>query len=414
MTERLSTALLEIQVQNNQFLIYSTTEAVAKLDDILPEPRSAVRQQLLKAVGESPLSDFVLEQLGAELQEKQEFQSEVPSTPLCSLPGYEDTEALATRLLSDFQSLPWRYLLMVSIPGAAADPVLGAFVDDRVPVSDSLSIKRWKESDAGVSHELPKENLFGFLTPYAAGLTAGSTYLCEQTEGYVGPYGVTTPLFDYSLKLRGLLGIALALRLWEPGGSRYATPRRKSIIVLRETDGQWQYQGTHHLSYEDTEGIDSLRLFSRVSELESPEQALFVRKDWAQVQIAFQSGRKGDAIVRAGQWLFDSYCGTNELLKFVQAAVSLEILLGDKAATDLVGLGELLANRCAYLIGKTRSQRDEILRDFRQIYETRSKIVHRGHSRLTNEDLERLSKLRWMCSRVIQEELRLLQAEADS
>jgi hypothetical protein len=36
------------------------------------------------------------------------------------------------------------------------------------------------------------------------------------------------------------------------------------------------------------------------------------------------------------------------MLQFVQATVAVEILLGDKTSSDLIGLGELLANRIAY------------------------------------------------------------------
>lgn len=61
-------------------------------------------------------------------------------------------------------------------------------------------------------------------------------------------------------------------------------------------------------------------------------------------------------------WLFDSYCGENELLSFVQATITLEILLGDKSESDKVGLGSLLKNRCAYLLGKTSKERNIILR----------------------------------------------------
>ncbi len=80
----------------------------------------------------------------------------------------------------------------------------------------------------------------------------------------------------------------------------------------------------------------------------------------------------------------------------------------------MLGLSELLANRCAYLIANDRKQRDETLANFRRIYETRSKIVHRGKNRLTSEETADLSLLEWMCGRVIQEELGLLSSQENS
>jgi len=76
-----------------------------------------------------------------------------------------------------------------------------------------------------------------------------------------------------------------------------------------------------------------------------------------------------------------------------------------------MGLGELLRNRCAYLIGKSHKQRKQLLDDFKEIYDVRSKIVHRGKSRLNLHERSLFSKLQWMCRRVIQEEIELLKED---
>jgi Apea-like HEPN len=96
------------------------------------------------------------------------------------------------------------------------------------------------------------------------------------------------------------------------------------------------------------------------------------------------------------------------MLSFVQAAVVLEILLGDKAASDLIGLGELLRNRCAYLISRSQAERDWVLQEFRKIYDVRSKIVHAGKRRLGTEEQILFFGLRRICQSVIQEEAKLL------
>lgn len=102
--------------------------------------------------------------------------------------------------------------------------------------------------------------------------------------------------------------------------------------------------------------------------------------------------------------------GVNRIGK-VQTMVVLEILLGEKDRSNELGLGELLRNRCAYLIGKTRDERSKILEEFNSIYAVRSHIVHRGKSRLTPDERVLFHRLRWMCRRVIQEELNLLKAD---
>jgi hypothetical protein len=104
----------------------------------------------------------------------------------------------------------------------------------------------------------------------------------------------------------------------------------------------------------------------------------------------------------------ESFGGADEMLSFVQAAVVLEILLGDKAASDVVGLGELLRNRCAYLISRSQAEREQILQDFQRIYAVRSNIVHAGKKRLNMAEWRLFLRLRWICQRVIREEARLL------
>lgn len=95
------------------------------------------------------------------------------------------------------------------------------------------------------------------------------------------------------------------------------------------------------------------------------------------------------------------------MLAFIKATICLEILLGDKKLTDIVGLGKLMSNRCADLISTSQKERNEVLNDFDKIYATRSRIVHSGKDRLTNTEREDLFTLRWLCSRVLSKEIDL-------
>jgi hypothetical protein len=83
----------------------------------------------------------------------------------------------------------------------------------------------------------------------------------------------------------------------------------------------------------------------------------------------------------------------------------LEILFGDQAASDVVGIGQLIANRCAYLIGKTVEERERIIRDIRRLYATRSAIVHRGKDNLTSAENSDFTQLRRLCRRSLREEM---------
>ncbi|MBA2399848.1 MAG: hypothetical protein H0V72_14315 [Bradyrhizobium sp.] len=130
------------------------------------------------------------------------------------------------------------------------------------------------------------------------------------------------------------------------------------------------------------------------------------------MRVVFEGGKKADPIFLAAQWFFDGHSqGPDQLLKFIQTMVVLEILLGDKPSSDQTGLSVLLRNRCAFLIGNSQEDRAELLQWFQKIYEVRSKIVHSGKHWLSASEYELFARLRWICCRVISKEIELLRAD---
>jgi hypothetical protein len=136
-------------------------------------------------------------------------------------------------------------------------------------------------------------------------------------------------------------------------------------------------------------------------------------RQFESMRAVFAGGKKAEALLLASQWFFDGHShGSDQLLKYIQTTVVLEILLGDKASSDQTGLGTLLGNRCAYLIGNSQEERTDVLNTFTEIYGIRSQIVHRGKHRLSYDERVLFHKLRWMCCRVINREIELLRADA--
>jgi hypothetical protein len=111
---------------------------------------------------------------------------------------------------------------------------------------------------------------------------------------------------------------------------------------------------------------------------------------------------------RSSQWYFDSFCGSNPLLQFIQGTIAIEILLGDKSTSEKIGLTELLSNRLSFSIAVNHEERSELIKLFGEIYDTRSKIVHRGQIDLSDTELVQLGCLDWLCGRLIRKELELL------
>jgi hypothetical protein len=56
----------------------------------------------------------------------------------------------------------------------------------------------------------------------------------------------------------------------------------------------------------------------------------WIKYNLKNIDVCFSAGDQNNRMLLAGQWLFDSYIGHNELLSFVQTMIALEILLEDK------------------------------------------------------------------------------------
>lgn len=83
-------------------------------------------------------------------------------------------------------------------------------------------------------------------------------------------------------------------------------------------------------------------------------------------------------------WYMNSSYNEDDTMAFLQICMGLEAIFGDDQ--DQGGLTKMLADRCAYLIGKNMTQRRKIKEGFGKIYTIRSKIVHGVINRLNEED----------------------------
>ena len=356
-------------------------------------------------VSSEAASDFVVGELTSRL--KTRGFGDVPSVQLTELEGYEDTRAVATELVAAFESLPWRYEVFATIPWSFAPLLSAAMAGLTFEFNDRLALTHG--STLVESHPPSEEPVItSLLADKPTQLSEELLYLRVRSEGYISYYGGSVPMDDVQADVRSFFGIALAQR-WARTGAVYSFgPPKRQLLVYREEAGGWRHHSNQDIPPEAAATIAGLGVSKILAKLDDAPRAAFMTRELHALRAALQRTEEARGVLLAAQWLFDSWASSNRLLGFVQAMVALEALLGEKAASDAVGLGELLANRTAYLIAKSRSQRDAILADFRRIYGTRSVIVHRGKNRLAASELQDLSRLEWFCARVIQEEIRLL------
>jgi hypothetical protein len=223
------------------------------------------------------------------------------------------------------------------------------------------------------------------MTPFGGGLLSAfsdppewptkNLYLQVLTEGFAGEYGGTSMMINAERMVRAFCGLGIATRLFAHQHKFSLNPIRPHFYIHRKRpDGSWDPDNCLTVGDVTDAGLRGLEMHLLDGKLVTEES----KAAWAQFRLSeiaavFSTGKKGQPILLAGQWLFDSHAGREELLSFVQAMVVLEILLGDKKTSDQIGLGELLRNRCAYLIGTSQEDRNALLDNFNQIYHGRKR-----------------------------------------
>ena len=372
-----------------------------------------MREILEQNVSGEPFSDFVTDVLSTELLKTQQYNEEQNPVPLTDIAAYRDRTAVAGRLVSEFQSLPWDYALTIEMPSGIGDALRGVIGH---ALSTSVCLLAPNEQ---FSTEYPSPpwtdvpvrptTLQSLLSAYQARWNPNSVYLQIRMAGFIPRFGSSAPLEEGINTIKSFFGLGLALNFFR-SGSRFGEPPANVCPWVHRLAGEkWEYERYTELDSSLSALVYKLEFDDRDGAVETEgERKAVAEAILERMGFVFSAGPPANRLLLASHWLLDSYSGSDTMLAFVQAVVVLEILLGDKAVSEVVGLGELLGNRCAYLISKSQSERDKILEDFPRIYKVRSGIVHAGKKRLSRDEWRLFMRLRWICNRVIQEESRLL------
>lgn len=407
---KLSDILSRVQVSNNWFPAHQLFSELAELEERL-QKKAQLWERCDEFISDRPLTDFFLEALTDELKGSQTYDLATNKTLLSSFAKYRDTNAVAERLIKDFESLPREYECFVKLPLINLEEVLS---EKQYVLSESLSLiftdEQHNRTFPAAPFDPPTRDLKLFIfgprdEEHKLNWLDYFPYFQVSVLGFIGGWEETSPLRRVSFLIRSFCGLALALRLIETTFPTW--PLESYLAVYEKCETQWTPKKARTLPTGLVQGLERLRLHERFSNSLIANRAF--KAGLEKLRFVFQAEKQNEKLLRAAQWYFDSYCGDSELLAFVKATICLEIILGgDKKLTDTVGLGKLMSNRCAYLISTTHKERDEVLEQFDRIYETRSHIVHRGKDRLTNSERDTLFTLRQLCSRVLRKEIELL------
>jgi hypothetical protein len=127
--EELTKALQSVQLTNGTYINFRSLGGIFTIPEILPQS-GPVRSSINAIFDESNIAEFLLGQLQIEIDDKIEFTPGQEGS-LTDLPEFVELEVLASRLVSDFNSLPWRYCVSVRLP----DPLSNLFPLEKTRLS---------------------------------------------------------------------------------------------------------------------------------------------------------------------------------------------------------------------------------------------------------------------------------------
>jgi len=348
-------------------------------------------------LGEQHITTFVR----SEMQSIQLDRSRLSANSSRFRDFYSEDEAkfLATGLIRSFESLPWKYHFLMALPG----------LSDRIHPMDRglITISRTTQLVTG-SHLNAKENSAECKgTPNRdrqkqSRWHSNSIYARISIDGYVSSDQKSESVLQAHDRLFSLIGLLVAFKvleadyLWANGDEG-----RNPISVILESDQNEQQLESIHLDSTYQTLVNDLGYTSSFLSLTETPNA---PGEAVERLIEAIQPCTSERISSAAKWFLDSYAGNNSQVKFVQLMIAFEILLGDRDMSKETGIATLMANRCAYMIGRSSKHRENLIAAFKHGYEIRNRIVHAGTSRLTHKEHTNFQFMQELCARVIQHE----------
>lgn len=388
-------ALEKAVVVHNCLIDSPIWEELKELDAVVP---SRVLQERISLERDDDFVLWTIYDFISDITLSREYVRDAQPVVLRELSEYQDLTSIAETIIARFNSLPWRYAITLPMPTALAETIL--LGEPIRTISPSLRVISGR-SDELLTFQIHRGRSGLELIGGTQRWKQNGAYLQISVDGFLSSPGGGETLESVTDRVKQFIGIGLALQLFKSSYGPQSSTEGKSAFVHCFENGVWEQRKSVEIG---PTGLLLNRLIpgeGARSDLVKQMEAAFSNKHALRVQLA-------------SQWLVDGMTSSNELLSFIQTMTSLEILFGDKKSSDAAGLQVLLKNRCAYLVGKTVEARQLILDEFDHIYDVRSRIVHRGHKRLTRKEQLLYLMLRKLLLESIAAEVNLLVTNSPS
>ncbi len=355
---------------------------------------SATAQALEICLGEQHISTFVTSEVWKRTLG--DWEPDAPPEPFEEKFGKATPSEWAESLVAGLESLPWRYTAYAPFPGDIPVDLLEDALHSLTPtitlVPGQVLASTIPERANGL-RDLLENNGFQWQ--------AHLIYTRIEFEGYIPRRGDSESAHQLMHLTLSLYGIALALGLLiqDPWRNRTRTSPFYAHYIFRSESQTASHVTNLGFDPSYVKILEELGNFTAARPSETPAP-LYIKT----AEIGKVLAKASPRLLNAARWYFDSHCGSSDQVRFVQICTALEVLLGDEKQGREAGLAALMANRCAYFLGRSDQERKKINEGFRDGYDIRSKIVHAGKNKLSGTDKAHFYYMQQLCASIIKKE----------
>lgn len=363
--------------------------------------------------GEDPIRQFIHGQVAGTMRHTYSYNKGVSNITLTSYPEFSDPVKSSRKIVKNLKQLPYQYRISVQLPQEISKSLDNFIKVHQLSESVWIHPSRSIPDPFPISHNNPlvDNDLFDrFISDDKYDLQPDRTLLSIRASGYVGLY--RTPLVPHASDiLKAFYGAALAVGLFKYGTS-FQNPEDSFFIIHQISKSATEIVFTEAVDSDLTANSCRLRVTPQ-GDLSDEEYGEKIENLLNAVSCIFGSDKHARKIFTSCVWLFRSHTSFNPLDSLLESTIAIEALLGDRENQAKLGISRLLGNRCAYLLGTSMQEREDIIQQFDGIYQLRSDVVHSGKHRVNSHERKTSELSKSLCARIIRQEL-ILEMKARS
>lgn len=325
--------------------------------------------------------------------------------PLTAYVGFNDPLSTARDFVDILRQIPLKYTAYMPL-NADLSFILEARKNKSVKISDQLSLISASElvAEAIVSHPIEQYNKYlsqdAWYKNVFATVDSTGWYFRYQQSGYISDRHEPRIVSDMTDTIQGFYGALMSAGVLYSSGHKREKPA--PFVLVNRNIGDAASIALVLSVAEDTSKCYALHI-SKDSREKS--EATIAIEDIIAPAINMLQGKDSQRLKTSCIWLMRSHLSERDMDQVLASAIAVEVLLGDRETSDRIGLSKLMANRCAYALGNSVEERQEIINLFVQWYKMRSEIVHSGRIRVSADDKRIVRAGKNLASRLLNHEI---------